>query len=117
MFARALAQLAVGNVPDNVLQYFKSGQVSPLAKPTGGHRPLLLSSFLRRVAHKALLKTRTMVTQQAVGPHQYGVSTKDGANCMIKKIQVAAELDKHRILVALDIKADRNFRSGEQDRE
>ena len=55
LLAKALAQLAVGNVPDNVPQYFKSGQVSPLPKPTGGHRPLLLSSFMRRVAHKALL--------------------------------------------------------------
>ena len=42
---------------------------------------------------------------EAVGPHQYGVQTKDGANCMIKKIQLASEMDKQRVLVALDIKA------------
>ena len=105
LFSKTLSQLAVGNVPDRVLQYFKAGQVSPLVKPTGGHRPLLLSPFLRRLAHKALLKTRTSTIQKAVGPHQYGVSTKDGANVMIKKIQVAAEMDTQRVLVALDIKA------------
>lgn len=48
VFSKVIAQLATGTAPSQVLMYFRSGQVTPLAKPTGGHRPLLLTSFIRR---------------------------------------------------------------------
>ena len=53
VFSKVIAQLATGNVPSQVLMYFRSGQVTPLAKPTGGHRQLLITSYLRRLALKA----------------------------------------------------------------
>lgn len=53
VFSKVVAHLATGTVPSQVLMYFRSGQVTPLAKPTGGHRPRLLTSFLRRLALKA----------------------------------------------------------------
>ena len=43
--------------------------------------------------------------REAVGPHQFGVGAKDGANCLIKTIQCAAEADHDRVLVALYLKA------------
>lgn len=43
--------------------------------------------------------------KQAVGPHLFGVGAKDGANCLIKTIQCAAEADHDRVLVALELKA------------
>ena len=41
LFARIIAHIATATIPDAVLQYLRAGQVTPLAKPTGGHRPLL----------------------------------------------------------------------------
>ena len=53
MFSLVMAHIATATIPDAVLQYLRAGQVTPLAKPTGGHRPLLMMSFLRRLALKS----------------------------------------------------------------
>ena len=45
LFVQAIAHIAAAAVPNPVLQYLKAGQITPLAKPTGGHRPLLMMSF------------------------------------------------------------------------
>ena len=48
LFVQIVAHIAAAAVPHSFVQYFRSGQVTPLAKPTGGHRPLHMMSFLRR---------------------------------------------------------------------
>ena len=60
LFARIIARIPTATFPDAVLQYLRAGQVTPLAKPTGGHRPLLMMSFLRRLALKASLQPRSL---------------------------------------------------------
>ena len=44
LFVQVIAHIAAAAVPSPVLQYLKAGQITPLAKPTGGHRPLLMMS-------------------------------------------------------------------------
>ena len=88
-----------------MLQYLKAGQITPLAKPTGGHRPLLMMSFLRRLALKSVMAAKKESVAKCAGPFQYGVGRPDGANTMIKTIQYLAEADNSRVLVALDLKA------------
>ena len=39
LLARIIAHIATATIPDAVLQYLRAGQVTPLAKPTGGHPP------------------------------------------------------------------------------
>ena len=101
----SLPTLPRATIPDAVLQYLRASQVTPLAKPTGGHRPLLMMSFLRRLALKAVIAAKKTSITDAVGPLQHGVGCKDGANKMIKSIQYFAEADQTRVLVALDLKA------------
>ena len=36
MFSLVMAHIATATIPDAVLQYLRAGQVTPLAKPTGG---------------------------------------------------------------------------------
>ena len=105
LLARAVAQLAIGDVPPEVLYFFRCGQIVPLPKPKGGHRPLLLTEFLRRLALKALMAVKRQSVTTAVGDLQCGVGAKDGASRMIKTIQQRAEVDHDRVLVALDIRA------------
>ena len=83
----------------------RAGQITPLAKPTGGHRPLLMMSFLRRLALKSVMAAKKESVAKCAGPFQYGVGRPDGANTMIKTIQYLAEADNSRVLVALDLKA------------
>ena len=102
---QVVAHIAATAVPISVLQYLKAGQITPLAKPTGGHRPLLMMSFLRRLALKSVMAAKKESVANCAGPLQYGVGRPDGANTMIKTIQYLAEADNSRVLVALDLKA------------
>ena len=96
-----IAHIATATLPDAVLHYLRAGQVTPLAKPTGGHRPLLMMSFLRRLALKAVVAAKKPSVLAAAGTLQRGVGWQDGANKMIKSIQYFAEVDPTRVLVAL----------------
>ena len=104
-FALVMAHIATATLPDAVLQYLRAGQVTLLAKPTGGHRPLLVLSFSRPLALKAVIAAKQESVIRAAGALQYGVGSADGANKMIKSIQYFAEADQSRMLVALDPKA------------
>ena len=105
LFARIIAHIATATILDAVLQYLRAGQVTPIAKPTGGHRPLLMMSFLRRLALKAVIAAKKTSVRDAAGPLQHGVGCQDGANKMIKSIQYFAEPDQTRVLVTLDLRA------------
>ena len=105
LFVQVIAHIAAAAVPNPVLQYLKAGQITPLAKPTGGHRPLLMMSFLRRLALKSVMAAKKESVAKCAGPLQHGVGRPDGANTMIETIQYLAEADNSWVLVALDLKA------------
>ena len=106
LFVQVVAHIAAAAaVPNSVVQNLKAGQITPLAKPTGGHRPLLMMSFLRRLALKSVMAAEKESVAKCAGPLQYGVGRPVGANTMIKTIQYLAEADNSRVLVALDLKA------------
>ena len=104
MFVQVVAHIAAASVPHSVLQYLKAGQMTPLAKPTGGHRPLLMMSCHRRLALKSVMTAEKESVAKCAGPLQHGVGRPDGANTMIKTIQYLAEADPSRVLCALDLK-------------
>ena len=104
-FVQVAAHVAAAAVHHSVLQHLKAGQITPLAKKTGGHRPLLMMSFLHRLALKSVMAANKESVAKCAGPLQYGVARPDGANTMIKTIQYLAEADLSRVLVPLDLKA------------
>ena len=95
---QVIAHRAAAAVPNPVLQHLQAGQITPLAKPTGGHRPLLMMSFLLRLALKSVMAAKKESVAKCAGPLQYGVGRPDGANTMIKTIQYLAEADNSRVL-------------------
>ena len=106
LFVQVIAHIAAAAVPNPVLQYLRAWtDHTMLAKPTGGHRPLLMMSFLRRLALKSVMAAKKESVAKCAGPLQYGVGRPDGANTMIKTIQYLAEADNSRVLVTLDLKA------------
>ena len=78
MFSLAMAHIAAVTVPDAVLQYLRAGQVTPLAKPRGEHRLLLMMSFLRQLALKAVIAAKKPSVKVAAGALQHGVGCQDG---------------------------------------
>ena len=68
LFVQVISHIAAAAVPNPVLQYFKAGQITPLAKPTGGHRPLVVMSFLRRLALKSVMAAKKESVAKCAGP-------------------------------------------------
>ena len=63
LFLQEFAHTAAAAVPNKVLQCLKAGQITPLAKPTGGHRPLLMIPFLCRLALKSVMVAKKKENQ------------------------------------------------------
>ena len=105
LFVQVAAHVAAASVPHSVPQYLKAGQITPLARPTGGHRPLLRMSSLHSLALESVTAAKLESVVKCAGLLQYGVGRPDGANTMIKTIQYLAEADSSRVLVALDLTA------------
>ena len=57
LFSRIIPHIATATLLDAVLQHIRAGQVTPLTKPRGGHRPLLMISFLLRLALKVIIRS------------------------------------------------------------
>ena len=71
LFVEVIAHIAAAAVPNPVLQHLKAGQITQLAKPTGGHKPLLMMSFLRRHALKSVTAAKKESVAKCAGPLQY----------------------------------------------
>ena len=99
-FVQVIAHIAAAAVPNPMLQYLEAGQITPLPKPTGGHRPLLMMSFLRRLALKSVMAAKNESAAKCAGPLQHGVGRPDGANTMIKTIQYLAEAEPSQTCLA-----------------
>ena len=93
---QVVAHIAAAAVPNSVLQYLRAGQITPLAKPTGGHKLLLMMSFLRKLALKSVMAAKKKSVAKCARPFQYGVGKPNGANTMIKTIEYLAEADNSR---------------------
>ena len=59
-----IAHKAAAAVPNPVLQHMKVGQITP----TSGHRPLLMTSFLRRLALKSTMAAKKKSVSRCAGP-------------------------------------------------
>ena len=100
-----LSLLAVGRVPPGVTQFLRGGLIAPLEKDDGGFRPLTLANVLRRAALRSLVALRKRDVADAVGPLQYGVARKSGADLLYKSIQARTAAQPGSALVSIDFQA------------
>ena len=103
--AATVASLTFGQVPDEVLQALKVGEVVAFEKYDRDVRPLLVGSTYRRLGLRALMKVKKKCVSDAVGLHQYGVGRKGGAECIVKALEALAEVRPTAAFIKVDIKA------------
>lgn len=103
--AKALASLATGAAPSEVIVFLRGGLLTPLEKDDGGHRPLTLSNVARRAGLKALLRHQKDTVRQAVGSLQYAISRKSGVDALHKSLQTRLATHSGRAVVSLDFRA------------
>ena len=101
LFVQVIAHIAASAVPNPVLQYLKTGQITPLAKPTGGHRPLLLTSFrttskgtwgmvlliVRGLLRRPSLSGTPTVTFCSVHIHNVVAKKRDASTELLQRLQ------------------------------
>ena len=103
--AVTVACLVPGQVPHEILQALRVGQVVAFEKDGGEVRPLLVGGAYRRLGLRALMQVKKKRVADAVGLHQYGVGRKNGADCIVKALQALAEVRPSAAFIKVDIKA------------
>ena len=67
LFVQVVAHMAAAAVPNSVPQYLKAGEITPLAKPTGGHRPLLMMPLLPQTCAQISNGSKERISGQVCG--------------------------------------------------
>ena len=103
--AATIAAIALGNVPDEVLQTLRVAEAVSSEKAVGGLRPLLVGCTYKRLGLRALMQVKKEAVTEAVGTHQYGVGRKAGAEIVIKSLEAQAEVHPRSMFMKVDVKA------------
>ena len=101
---RLLARLALGQVPPEMITIHGRGEIIPAMKPSGGLRPILISSVLRRISLKAVAQMARDSVKAFVGNLQLCFA-KDGITRAHHAITCLARQDQSRVLLSLDVAA------------
>ena len=102
--AKALAQLGLGLVPQEILDIHAVGEIMPISKPSAeGLRPLLLSSICRRIAMGAVARITRSAAQAACGSVQLGVGEGDGVAKGFHTMGALTRMDPQRVVVSVDV--------------
>jgi hypothetical protein len=97
-----LELLLLGDVPEEVLAAHAGGRVVALRKKTGGLRPLVIGSTLRRIGMKALDRVFKEHVRDAVAPFQYGVAKPGGAEALHKVVSAHAQCCQDAVVLTVD---------------
>ena len=98
----AAQQLADAAVPPAVLAGLRVGRVVALRKPDGRVRALVVGDVLRRLVGRALAQHFAPSLEAACLPHQYGLSTRAGAEAVIRLLRAATEADARATVPSVD---------------
>ena len=74
------------------------------SKPGGGVRPFAIGHALRRLAMKAVARTFQKRVDSCVGPYQYGVGMKAGAEVLQKTCTIHLNTSEHTSMWSADVK-------------
>ena len=102
---KLVVKVAFAELPAEVLQALRTGELVALAKGGEDVRPLLVGSILRRLALRALARAQKKELAAAAGPHQYGVGRAGGASLLVKSLQALAEVRPEAAFLKVYLKA------------
>ena len=74
--------LAVGRVPEEIIEALRLGRLTALSKPDGGVRGIVVGDILRRMVARTIAKQIAKQVEAATAPFQYALSTKAGCECV-----------------------------------
>ena len=113
MLVQVASKLAVGDVPDEVVDGIRVGRLTALAKPDGGVRWIVVGDIIRRSVVRTIAKQFAKEAEAATAPFQYALSTEAGCECVANIVQVLTDQDASATVVTVDgcVRSDLQERS------
>ena len=102
LLAQVASQMAVGNVPEDILDIIRLGRVTALQKPDGGIRGIFVGDVLRRLVARTIARQVSKKAEAATVPFQYALSTKAGCECVAHILQTLTDVDERATIVSID---------------
>ena len=105
LLCEAVVCITFGDVPQEILDTLRTGEVVGKQKGEDDVRPLIISSTLRRLGLRALVRVRREKLRDAAGDNQYGVGRATGAQLLKKKLDAQTELRPDATVIKIDLKS------------
>ena len=102
LLVQVASKLAVGDVPDEVIDGIRVGRLTALAKPDGGVRGIVNGDIFRRLVARTIAKQFAKKAEAATAPFQYALSTKAGCECVAHIVQALTDQNANATVVTVD---------------
>ena len=102
LLAKVGSCLAVGNVPDEIIDAIRLGRITALSKPDGGVRGIVVGDIVRRMVARTMAKQVAKKVEAATSLFQYALSTKAGCECVAHMLQSITDLDPEATIISID---------------
>ena len=101
MLVQVASRLAVGDIPEEVVDGIRFGRLTALAKPDGGEGIVVGDIVLRLVA-RTMAKQVAKKAEKATSPFQHALSTRAGCECVAHIVQAVTDQDVNATVVTID---------------
>ena len=98
----AASKLARAEVPEAIVPAIRFGCMVALTKPSGGVRALVMGDERASWLARTLAQQLHEEFQSACAPFQYALSTKAGAEALVRAIRASTESDPRTTVLSVD---------------
>ena len=98
----AARKLAIAQVSGAILPALRLGRMVALSKPSGDVRALVMGDAFRRLVARTLAQQLSTEFQRACAPFQFALSTKAGAEALVRVVRAATESDAQTTILSVD---------------
>ena len=102
LFSELALRVSRAQVPREVIQTLRLGQMTALSKPDGGVRGIVVEDVIHRLVARTMAQQLTPAVERATPPHQYALSTKAGCECIAHALQGITELHPEATVTSID---------------
>ena len=78
-----------GEIPGPVAEAMRLGQMTPLQKPAGGVRGIVVGDIFRRLVAKTLAQELSSHLEAATAPFQYALTIRSGVSALLMQSRLS----------------------------
>ena len=102
--ARLVNDIVLHQVPDDALKALKRLRGCPLAKPTGGIRPISIEPVFMKMAAALLVQELASEISEALGPWEFGHGKKGSTEALTHLVRAHMSKHKDHVVLCVDMR-------------